>query len=136
MPEMQVDSRRCPAATKDGSPCRARVPAGRVFCPFHDAATAGAMQAGRGKGGTNRRRIRPAGEVVPVVRSVGDLVGVLSNELAGLVAVVGPGLGRARTVAYLCLSLAKCFEVGDLETRIVALEQAAAGGDNDAASSA
>lgn len=114
----------CAAMTRHNKPCRAaRIP-GSEWCAFHDPARARLQAEARQRGGRNRRV--PKGPPPPPgsirLRDVPAIQARLEAELADAMARENCDARTRSVVAVLTLAL-KCLEVGELETRLAALEQ-------------
>jgi hypothetical protein len=117
--------RPCAATTKAGRACRCAALPGGELCHFHDPARHQALvEAGR-KGGFNRRRRPTEVEATAIlVKSLGDAIALLAEEINLARDVAEPGLNRLRAIAYALLTWAKLYETGELAGRVEALEAA------------
>lgn len=112
----------CTATRGDGAPCRAYARQGRPFCAMHDPEHAEVMRAARVAGGEARTRPAPA----PPIR-----LGTITEQIAAVEATIDrvrrgdEPVPVGRLVLY-GISLARpLVELGELEQRIAALEEAA-----------
>jgi hypothetical protein len=116
---------RCQHRKRNGDRCKGRAGASS-YCSFHDPAQAEAQARGRKQGGRSRSRkptVLPADTPEAPLGSMADVVTFLgatvNRVLRGQVdAKVGNCLG------LLCGQLVRALEKGDLEARMVALEEA------------
>lgn len=125
--DMVAEPKKCRCKKRDGSPCPNRARTGKATCWIHDPDLAQQRAEGRRRGGLNR--LRPATTlpddtpVAPLatVQDVAALLAATINQVrTGKVAVqVGNCVGVLAGV------LIKAIEGGDLERRLVALEQGA-----------
>lgn len=128
MPEQPISLRpskvgRCAALTMGGRPCMATRQRESDFCFHHDPARARERAEARKRGGRNRlgaHDSRGARESVEI-RSVRDVLGILEEAISDTLAEA-PSQARARTLAYVALAALRTLEVGELESRIAALE--------------
>jgi len=116
----------CRATTKGGQPCSCYALAGSAFCFWHAPEAAEARKLARVKGGRARQGrsgVLPDGSGVPVtLKSLADVVLLLERATNDVLALEN-SISRARAVGYLCSVAVKALEVGDLEERIVRLEE-------------
>jgi len=121
---LQKQGSSCAAVTKAGRPCRAAALPGELYCLFHSPVHREQVRAGRARGGQLRRRqVAPAARL-DEVHSVGDVVTLVADELRQCRQACGPGVVRARAVAYLAAVMIKALEVSEIESRVQRLEQA------------
>ncbi len=113
----------CAATRKDGTPCAARALPGGRFCFAHDPARQEGLRASREKGGRGKASAARAGRLVPAV-----LRPVLDTLLAAVDEVKDGSLTtqQAGALSSLAGAIVKVYQVGTLEERIAALEQAQA----------
>ena len=114
--------RICKHIKPNKEPCQANTMKNSEFCYFHDPKLAKRRAEARKRGGINRRvgkRIQPA---IYQISSVKDIQKILEDALNDAVGLENSH-ARARTIGYLCQINLKAFEVGDLESRIKALEE-------------
>lgn len=115
---------QCTHKTQVGKPCKAPAKKGRRYCFHHDPALARERAKARKLGGLNRGtkhgEINPAS--VPTVRTVADVLQLLDYARAEIV-VMENGVARDRLLISLASGYLSAFEVGELETRVAALEQ-------------
>lgn len=117
-------SKRCKAKTKRGQPCGAA--AGRSgYCAFHDPAHGKARAEGRKRGGQNRTTPHAGDEskLPAEVRSVPDVMAILDYTMRELLPQDN-GIARARVLVSLALAYLRALDVGELEGRLEAIEQA------------
>ena len=76
----------------------------------------------RHRGGTNRKAGVRTQHGPYTIKSVGDIMDALQDSMNDASALENSH-ARARTIGYLCQIALKGLEVGDLESRIAALEQ-------------
>ena len=122
-----VSGRTCQASKTDGSACRMPPLQGGQYCFSHDPARAQEVQEARRLGGQRRRRERIVSGVYDFeglgsIQSIRRLVEVAVVDTFGL----ENSVARNRTLAYLAQTATKLLEVGELETRVAALEAARA----------
>src|SRR5690349_12813992 len=113
--------KQCAATRKDGSPCTARVMGDSQYCFAHDPERAVERDAAREKGGRGRGNAARAGKLVPAtLRPVLDgLLGTFDQVKAG---TMDPKVGTA--LGSIAAAIVRVYQVGTLEERIAALEQA------------
>lgn len=115
----------CIKLTKRGKPCRAYAVSGSQYCFTHDPKLAATRAKGNSAGGKARHG-RKLGEVgslsEPItLQSVADVVKLLESEVNAMLALE-VSLSRGQTIARLALAFVKCFEVSEIEQRLLALE--------------
>jgi len=119
-----VTSTACQARTKSGEPCRAFPVEGSDYCFAHDPNLARKRKEARAAGGRARhgRNLTTSGGEPVKLASVADVCVLLERTARDLLTLEN-SVARARAVAYVCGQAVKALEVGDLEARIVALEE-------------
>jgi len=120
-----VASRACRAIRTDGGPCGSPPLRDGAFCLWHDPAHDDEVREGRRLGGLRRRReTAVAGaydfEGLRTTEQIRRLVEVAVIDTLGL----ENSIARARTLAYLAQTATKLLEVGELEERLTAVENA------------
>ncbi len=116
---------RCKARTMNGAPCRAQAINRGQFCFAHDPASGRARAMARKKGG-QRNRIPHAGNpgcIPPRVRGLGDVLSVLDYALAEALPLEN-SVQRGRLLVAICGAFVEALKVGELETRLAAIEAA------------
>src|SRR5947209_4859301 len=115
----------CRATRRDGQPCTAPVLGGGEYCFAHDPARQAERRAARERGGQHKATGARLGKLVPAT-----LRPVLATLLAALDEVHGDGEGptitpaQASAMASLAGAIVKVYQVGTLEERLAALEEA------------
>lgn len=119
--------KKCESETKAGRPCPNYAQVDRPFCFVHDPERAADRAEARKLGGHNRRR-RHATTPPPTVtlRSLADVLALLELVAADVMAMEN-SLSRAKVLVYLASTSTRSIELGELEQRLVALEQRAEG---------
>ncbi len=116
--------RTCKAKTKHGEPCTAPGVGASGYCYVHDPARGAERAAARARGGHNRR----AGRGVPAAEwpAVHDLASVLELVNVGVrdCAQLENSVARGRLVVALASVAVEVLRVGELETRLAAVEAA------------
>jgi hypothetical protein len=113
----------CAATTKDGTPCRAFVLPGSVFCFSHDPEFAERrkqrnLNGGHGKGTKTRIRKGLGDDALTMI----EVGGLLSRAILKLEAgTIEPGTATA--MATVARAFAAIQEVGAIEARLTRLEQ-------------
>lgn len=116
---------KCQATTKTGKPCRAGAVKNSKYCMIH-APHLAAKRAQARKNGGKVHRTPHAGnpEALPAqVQTLADAQKILDYALAEVLPMVN-SLQRARVLIALFEAYARALEIGELEARIAALEQA------------
>lgn len=121
-------TRRCAFHNDKGEPCRAAPLRHGQFCLMHSPEHAQEVQEARKLGGLRRKREA----TVSVAYDVDGLDTVAEIRRLVQVAVIDTlgmenSISRARTLAYLAQVALRLLEVGNLEERIMVLEQAVHG---------
>jgi hypothetical protein len=114
----------CAATRRDGALCRAPALPDRPFCFAHDPDRQEAQRAARERGGKGRATAARADKLVPAtLRPVLDgLVNVFDQVKAGK---MDPKVGTA--LGSIASAIVRVYQVGTLEERLAALEQAQQG---------
>jgi hypothetical protein len=117
-------AKRCAALRLDREPCGAYAVRDSAFCFAHDGELARDRAEARRKGGLNRRTPHAPPDAAPVrLRSPDDVLGLLESTTADTL-VQANSDRRSRTIVSLCLAAIRVLEVGSLEERLRALEDA------------
>jgi len=96
---------------------------GGAYCFWHDPQRVQERAAARKRGGYNRRQVRAATPSGPVrIRSAQDALTLIEQAISDVLALEN-SLTRARTVGYQAAVALKSVEVGEIEGRLLALEQ-------------
>lgn len=113
----------CQARTKKGRQCSAYAVAGSVYCFAHDPALRETRTAARRSGGQARHgRKVSGGQTGPVkIETVKDVLGLLGDTVNDVL-LLENSLNRANVISRLALAMVKCFEVSELEQRLLILE--------------
>jgi len=123
---MTSTSKFCVATRVNGEPCNAYALSGSQFCYWHAPETAEQRQESRSRGGRARhgRSLIVDEEVAGrEFKSLTDMVDVLSLAIRSTLSLE-PSVSRNRALGYLCRCWSDVFEVGELEQRLVRLEEA------------
>jgi hypothetical protein len=120
----------CQATREDGLPCRAAPGQDSGFCFMHDPEHADEAKEARRLGGLRRRRERTVQaaydlESLETVEKIRRLVEIAALDALGL----ENSVSRSRSLIYAASVAAKLLEVGELEERLRALEEAVRGRD-------
>ena len=120
-----VSGRVCQATTEAGQPCRQPPLSDKQFCFWHEPSNAQEAAEARRLGGLRRRRESTlAGayqfDGLQTVTQIRRLLEVAALDMLGL----ENSVARARTLIATALAAARLLEVGEFETRLLALEGA------------
>ena len=122
---MDGKSNLCAARNARGEPCGAYAVKGSSFCFWHSPERASDRKeaaAAGGRGG-RRRALSSVARAGPVqLASLADVV-ALVEQAVGDVLSLENSIARARCLGYLAGIAARALEAGDLEQRIVRLEE-------------
>lgn len=115
----------CKARTASGKECRVPVLQGGEYCFTHDPAMARERAEARRLGGLRRRREKTVSTVydwegLTTVEGLQRLLHIAVNDTLGL----DNGVSRTRALGYLVQVALRAIEVGALEERVGALEDA------------
>ncbi len=121
--------RQCAFRGPTGQPCQSPPLHDGEFCLMHSPEHAEEVQEARRLGGLRRRREATVSgaydfEGLETVADIRRLVHVAVIDTLGM----ENSMSRNRTIAYLAQVALRTLEVGSLEERIIALEQAVHGG--------
>jgi len=116
--------RQCTQVKPDGDRCQAQELTGSLLCFFHDPAQAAARAAASRRGGEkNRPAVLAAGTPDAPLTTAADLTALLGRTINQVLrGQVDPKV--ATTVGYLLTVMMKAADLGRLEQRLAALEQA------------
>jgi hypothetical protein len=119
-----VTRRLCAARGPTGEPCHSPPLHDSDFCLMHSPEHAQEVQEARRLGGLRRKREATVSvaydfEGLETVAGIRRLIEVAVIDTLGM----ENGIGRNRLLAYLALTALRARELGDLEQRLVALEQ-------------
>jgi hypothetical protein len=123
---------RCQKKKHDGKQCRARALTGNQFCSLHaepgKAAELGS-RGGRGRAVSNdpEHDTSPSVELPKTAEGVRDLLAEAITQIRRR--KLDTKVGNA--LAYVASSLLRAIELGDLESRLRALEERNGGGNGD-----
>src|SRR5680860_111568 len=120
--------RQCVFRSPNNEPCRAAPLRDGRFCLMHSPEHAQEVQEARRLGGLRRKREATLSgayefEGLETIRSIRRLIEVAVLDTLGM----ENSISRSRTLAYLAMVALKTLEVGNLEDRIIALEDAVKG---------
>jgi hypothetical protein len=116
---------KCKATTARGDACGSYARADSEYCFTHDPARTAERNAARKKGGKNRAAAHSGPYSGPrEIRSLADVLRVLDYALAETL-LLANGIQRGRLLVAIAGEYTKALQVADLETRIIALEEAA-----------
>jgi hypothetical protein len=116
----------CQATKKDGQPCVAHAGKNGSLCYFHDPAHGAERAAARKLGGLRRRAGHGGGDVAalpPKVRTLADVLMVLDYTLAECLPLEN-SIARGRLLVAIAGEFTKAIQVGELEARLLAIENA------------
>lgn len=120
----KTTARLCKDTNERGEPCSAPVVEGSEYCFWHDPALAKERAEARKRGGYGRRQVKAGEPGEPVqARSPQDVVALVERAINDALALEN-SIARARAIGYLAGVALKAQEVGELEERLEALEQA------------
>ena len=114
---------KCSATNRRGQPCQAWAGASG-YCFAHDPERTAAHSKASAKGGRKASKLR--GLPAAKVRSVSDLLPLLSRLIDDVLVNEYGAVKRARTVAHLARCYANIVMTGELEQRVAAIERALA----------
>lgn len=118
--------RQCQAPRRDGQPCQAWAVSESGFCFIHDPARAGERAEARRKGGLHRRKGSDPSLAKEMAersfRTLADMEGLLEVAVRATFSLEN-SVSRNRTLGYLAKCWAEVHQVGELEERLMALEQ-------------
>jgi len=115
---------RCKAINKFGEPCGGYALTGSEYCYIHDPARAADRAKTRKLGGHNRRTAHggDSSTLPKTVRTMMDVYQVLDYTLAETIALDN-SIIRTRALIALSEAYIHALEVGELEARILKLEE-------------
>jgi hypothetical protein len=118
------DPKRCAGTKKDGTPCTAPVMGEGAYCFAHDPARAGERERAREKGGANSATRARIERLVPSTLrpTIGKLIDALDEVHDGK---LDPKVANA--MAALAGAIVRAYNIGVVEQRLEALEQAQQG---------
>jgi hypothetical protein len=116
--------KRCKGKTKSGQPCQATAGADG-FCTFHSPAHGAARAIGRKRGG-QRHRVPHVADPSSVKTPIRDVSGVMALLDVAAIDTLAQENSAQRTKALVAVALAyfRGLEVGEIEQRLEAIEQA------------
>ncbi|MDH3890941.1 MAG: hypothetical protein OEV49_07625 [candidate division Zixibacteria bacterium] len=122
-----MKKQQCKQIKIDGKRCRGRAVTGSKFCFFHDPKRAKQRQAAQRKGGINRLRpdkvtVLPSNTLDAVLRTADDVCQLLSDTINQVRKGV-LDVKIANSVGYLAGVILKARSQGELEDRIVEIEE-------------
>ena len=111
---------QCDYLTAKGTRCRATAREGSDWCNLHDPGNRAAIEAGRRRGGHNRRRPTTSLEDV----DFGDLAGVRRLLEVAAVDALGldPSAQRCRVLVAAAEAAGRLLQTADYEARLAELE--------------
>lgn len=117
--------RQCAFRGPAGKPCQAPPLHDSQFCLMHSPEHAQEVQEARRLGGLRRKREATVSgaydfDGLETVTGIRRLIQVAVIDTLGM----ENSIARSRTLAYLAMVALRTLEVGDLEERLIALEQA------------
>ena len=120
---MVVGLRSCQFQKSNGEPCRATPMRGEGFCFWHSPEHAKEATEARRLGGLRRRKEKITGGVYDFegLEDVSKIRRLLEIAVIDTLALES-SIARSRTLAYLAQMALKALEVGELESRLSALE--------------
>jgi hypothetical protein len=114
----------CTAIRANGEPCAARARPGKVLCFAHDPELQARAEQARRTGGQNRSNLNRASARMPRdMKSLGERILAAFDRVE--TGELDPA--RAHAMARLVAAFVQLHQVGELEGRLDALEQAATG---------
>lgn len=116
--------RQCASRSATGKPCRAAPLRDGEFCLMHSPERIKQVQEARRLGGLRRRRESTISSAYQFdsLNSVEGIRRIVEVAVLDTLAMEN-SIARSRTLAYLAQVALHTLEVGDLETRIAALEE-------------
>jgi hypothetical protein len=125
-----VSPQGCKAITTTGDPCRA-APGPGGYCFVHDPALGEKRAAARRAGGRRQRVPHSDAPRPPAqVRTLADVLAVLDYGMAELLEHEN-SIQRVRVLATLASAFIEAIKIGELETRLAAIEAAMKAGNGD-----
>lgn len=123
MSNEKTTNARCQGTTADGQPCRMK-PTTSGYCFNHDPARALDRARARRRGGEARRTPHTGdpNSIPADIKTIQDARHILNYVLIELLAADN-SIPRNRALLALFDSFVKSFEIGEVEERIMALEQ-------------
>ncbi len=116
---------RCKAKKKSGDPCGAYALADSDYCYMHDPGRGHDRAAARKLGGLHRRTAHRGdpGNLPAKVRTLEDILQVLDYALAEILPLEN-SIARTRTLIALAAEYTNAIKTGELEARMLAIENA------------
>lgn len=117
--------RTCEATRKGGGQCQMPPLQGSRYCWAHDPAKGAERAKARSRGG--KMATRPAGDPGPVeLRDVASIMALIETAVRDTLKLKNT-VQRNRAIGQLAGQALKALEVGEIETRLEALERAMEG---------
>ncbi len=115
---------RCQALTRKGEPCRGYRVQGSRFCFWHAPSRARQRKAARSAGGRARhgRSLVTTSQGPVEIRSIADVVELLGTVVNDVL-LLENSVARARALGSLASVLVGALRDGELERRLLALEE-------------
>ncbi len=116
---------QCKSRNENGEQCRAKALKNKKYCFMHDPTSARKRAEARKLGG-KRRRVDHAGDSAGLptkVRSIAEVMMILDYTLTEVVPMEN-SIARGRLLIALSDAYIKALEIGELESRLEAIEKA------------
>lgn len=116
---------KCTAKTSAGEPCKMQALKGSKYC-FTHAPEVGAARAMARKAGGARHRLPHAGNNASIparIRSIEEAMTILDYTLAEIIPMEN-SIQRGRLLIALCAGFVDALKVGEIEARLLAIENA------------
>ena len=113
---------QCEYLTGRGTRCRATARDGSTWCNLHDPSNRAAIEAGRRKGGHNRRRPTTSAEALEVEFSDLDGVRAVLEAAATDALALDPSAQRCRVLVAAAEAAGRLLQTADYEARLAELE--------------
>jgi hypothetical protein len=115
---------KCKAKTKSGIPCPNR-PGASGYCFTHDPSRGAERAKARKRGGASRlvAKVADTSTVKTPIRDIAGVLSILDVATVDTLALYNSG-ERTRALVGVAMAYLKAFEVGEMESRLAAIEQA------------
>ena len=112
----------CEFVKSGGEPCQAKCMTNSDYCYWHNPDMAASRGEARKKGGQNRRAGKQTSHGRYSIKTTDEILRALEDALNDACNLENSH-ARARTIGYLCQISLKALEIGELERRLLALEE-------------
>ena len=126
---------QCKSKTLAGGPCKAQAIAGGRYCFTHDPASGKARALAHRKGGKrNRTEHGGQAEILPAsVTTISEAMKILDYALAEIIPMEN-SIARGRLLIALAAGYVDSLKVGEMESRLAAIEAALKARPNESSS--